>query len=228
MDCIEIEIINWGKHQRKDVKKPSWFALDNRILEDSKLFDLSDSEWKALIYIFSQASQQGSENVRLNYAHATRVCGISKKTLDSAISRLSDAGVTRTLRERHADVTPQDRTRQDKTEQDKRESAAEPLHPLIELWNENCGDLAKVKKSNKARNRKAGDRWPENSPDEWLEIIRRIANSSFCNGKSDRGWVATFDWLLQPDTHLKVAEGKYDNREGSSSSDDFWKNLEGA
>ncbi len=116
---IEIEIKNWGKHQRKDVKKPSWFALSNRILEDSKLFDLSDAQWKALIYIFSQASQQGSEKVILNLAHASRVCGISESVMKSTVSHLSHVGVTQTLLERSADVTPQDKTGQDTTQQDK-------------------------------------------------------------------------------------------------------------
>lgn len=40
----------------------------------------------------------------------------------------------------------------------------------------------------------------------------RISTSDFCRGKNERGWVATFDWLLQPDTAIKVLEGKYDNR----------------
>jgi hypothetical protein len=96
--------------------------------------------------------------------------------------------------------------------------AAKPLHPLITLWNEFSGDLPKVQKSNKARDQKTEIRWPENTPDEWMVIIKRIASSSFCNGKSDRGWIATYDWLIQAETHLKVSEGKYDNREGTGAA----------
>lgn len=48
---------------------------------------------------------------------------------------------------------------------------------------------------------------------QWLKIIARIEASDFCRGQNDRGWVATFDWLLQPDVPVKVLEGKYDNRE---------------
>jgi hypothetical protein len=214
MDFIEIEVVNWGKHQRKDVRRPSWFALDNSILEDPKIFDLSDAEFKALIYIFCQASKQCSKNVHINYAHAHRSSGVSKSVMVSAISKLEKIGVTRTLRGRDADVTLQDKTRQNK-----RESHLAPEVPpsltLIRIWNENCGRLAKVKKSTPSRNKKILTRWPENSPEEWEEIVRRIAKSDFCNGKSERGWVATFDWLLQPDTHLKVSEGKFDNRRES-------------
>lgn len=121
MEFIEVEVINWGKHQRKDVKRPTWFALDNHILEDAKLFDLTDSEWKVLLYIFCQASQQMRCTPRIVVAHAHRVCGISKKTLNSTLTKLEHAGVTRTLRGRHADVTPQT-DKQDK--QDKQDNNA--------------------------------------------------------------------------------------------------------
>lgn len=49
----------------------------------------------------------------------------------------------------------------------------------------------------------------------WETIIRRVVASDFCNGKNDRGWVATFDWLVSSDdVPVKVLEGKYDNRDG--------------
>lgn len=46
----------------------------------------------------------------------------------------------------------------------------------------------------------------------WLEVIRRINASSFLRGETERGWKASPDWLLQPDTAAKVLEGKYDDR----------------
>ncbi len=144
MEFIEIEVLKWSKHQRKDVKKPSWFALSNRILEDAKLFDLEDAECKALIYIFCQASQQGVDIVKIYFAHASKVCGLSKKTMLSAISRLCNADVTRASLERHADVTPQDRTGHYKTLQDKTVTAAPPAVAPVnialnsEIWKSYC------------------------------------------------------------------------------------------
>lgn len=46
----------------------------------------------------------------------------------------------------------------------------------------------------------------------------RIHQSPFCCGQNDRGWVATFDWFLNPENILKVEEGKYDNRKRVSAS----------
>ena len=89
--------------------------------------------------------------------------------------------------------------------------ADDSLPRLAVLWNEHGGNLAKVKKSNASRNKKARARLAECSEDEWIECIKQIAASDFCNGKSERGWRATFDWLLQPEVRLKVLEGKYDN-----------------
>jgi len=46
----------------------------------------------------------------------------------------------------------------------------------------------------------------------FAEAVLKIAASDFCKGANDRGWKATFDWMLRPDTVVKVIEGKYDNR----------------
>jgi hypothetical protein len=47
----------------------------------------------------------------------------------------------------------------------------------------------------------------------WEQVIVRIHASSFCRGVNDRGWVATFDWLVaNADNAIKVLEGKYDDR----------------
>jgi hypothetical protein len=86
-------------------------------------------------------------------------------------------------------------------------------HPLVELWNSHSGNLPKVKGCSKGRLTKANARWEENSdPTYWTEVITRISKSDFCNGKGNTGWRADFDFLLQPDTHHKALEGKYDNR----------------
>jgi hypothetical protein len=119
LDFIEIEILNWEKHQpRKDIKHPTWFALDNRILEDAKLFGLSAEEWKALLYVFCQASQQNSAKVKINHRHASKVCDVQKKSIDSLIRTLPY--VIRTdpyasVRDPNADVTRHYTTLQDTT-----------------------------------------------------------------------------------------------------------------
>ena len=92
-----------------------------------------------------------------------------------------------------------------------------PLHRLAVVWNDLGGKLSKVKYTKGDRKRKCEARWKdapdgETSESHWSEVVKRIAASDFCNGKNDRAWVATFDWILQPDVQWKALEGKYDNR----------------
>lgn len=42
--------------------------------------------------------------------------------------------------------------------------------------------------------------------------IGKLCESSFATGNNDRGWRATFDWFLQPDSVARIMEGKYDNK----------------
>jgi hypothetical protein len=62
-------------------------------------------------------------------------------------------------------------------------------------------------------------RLAERTLDEWRTVMTRIEASRFCRGQNDRGWVASFDWLIgSPDAAVKVLEGKYDERSGKSST----------
>ena len=47
--------------------------------------------------------------------------------------------------------------------------------------------------------------------EHWKAAIGKIAQSRFLIGQSDRGWKATFDWFLRPDTVARIQEGAYDN-----------------
>ncbi len=90
---------------------------------------------------------------------------------------------------------------------------AAPLPPEATFWNNNCGQLSKAvafsnSRFSKLRLRRKDKFWSAN----FETAVVKVAASDFCNGKTDRGWRATFDWMLQPDVVAKVIEGKYDNR----------------
>lgn len=125
-DHAEITIINWKKFNgRPDVKHPSWFRVDYRLLEDSDFYDFSFEEFKAWLYFMAQACKKNDGKIRVSYAHAKATARLSRKGIDGALRKLNnlgiaDADVTHPLRERNANDTRQDRTGQtgqDKTEQ---------------------------------------------------------------------------------------------------------------
>lgn len=49
------------------------------------------------------------------------------------------------------------------------------------------------------------------------EAISKVVNSSFCNGKGSTGWRADIDFIFNVNNMPKILEGRYDDRDGSSS-----------
>jgi len=90
---------------------------------------------------------------------------------------------------------------------------------LLETWNANRGPLPAVKALSAKRIQAAKSRLHD-IPDieRWIAAVKRIAASSFCRGEGKTAWVANFDWLLRPDTLLKIEEGRYDDRGKATSS----------
>ncbi len=83
---------------------------------------------------------------------------------------------------------------------------------LRELWNASTAHpLMPVKSLTPNRRQHITARLKEHTADEWRAIFQRMATSPFCLGKGDRGWVASFDWIIRsPDNAVKVLEGHYD------------------
>lgn len=103
------------------------------------------------------------------------------------------------------------------TDRGEEKSPPAALHPLAEIWNSVIAigaPNAEVREMG-TRKKAAEARWREKpDPKYWETVIARaVLASHFCRGINDRGWLADFEWMVRPDTHLKIMEGKYDNRE---------------
>jgi hypothetical protein len=153
MESIEFEVINWEKfNPRKDIKHPTWFAMSNRILEDPKFFGFSGEQFKAVIYLFSQASQKGSAKAVVFLDHAEQVCKIEPNCMLATIEALVARKVivcalpktkARTQPSRKRTRTSRDTTdrQTDTTLQDTTVNASEPRSPVsvdrdlnAEIW----------------------------------------------------------------------------------------------
>lgn len=66
----------------------------------------------------------------------------------------------------------------------------------------------------------------ERGKNSLVKVIENAAKSDFLNGKNDRGFIATFDWLVSPNNFIKVLEGNYDNRVIKNREDDWLKEYE--
>lgn len=85
---------------------------------------------------------------------------------------------------------------------------------LVDLWQEHSGQLTKVMAMSQERLQLIRQRLDENSdPDYWEAVIKRIVKSDFLTGKTPgKPWCADFDFLIKDGSHIKIMEGKYDNR----------------
>ena len=50
------------------------------------------------------------------------------------------------------------------------------------------------------------------SLDDWRNYFSKIMTSHFLTGGGGRGWKANFDWAINKNNLLKVAEGNFDER----------------
>lgn len=51
----------------------------------------------------------------------------------------------------------------------------------------------------------------EHGKESLMLVVQKAATSDFLNGKNDRGWIATFSWIVKPNNYIKVLEGNFDN-----------------
>lgn len=63
----------------------------------------------------------------------------------------------------------------------------------------------------------------ERGKNSLVKVIENAAKSDFLNGKNDRGFIATFDWLVSPNNYIKVLEGNYDNRKSKTDQMAEWR-----
>lgn len=179
--------------------------------------------WIALLCICSERQTGELDIDPAWFAHHAHV---SEAALGTAIEKLSRNGCV-TCATRTRTQATRTRTATNGTGRDERDGTNEtgrdgtaappPLHPLAELWNEISEGQPSplVRAMGKKRQAAAEARWREHpNPEYWRTVIKRaVLASHFCRGQNDRGWVADFEFLVKPDTHLKIMEGKYDNRD---------------
>ena len=90
---------------------------------------------------------------------------------------------------------------------------------LVAFWNTNRGSLPEVLKGTRSRLDRIRSRIQAdpNFPETFKRAVLKVTETPFCCGAGDRGWKATFDWLIANDTNcVAVLEGKYDSAKGDA------------
>jgi hypothetical protein len=89
-----------------------------------------------------------------------------------------------------------------------------PEIKIIELFNDICKSYPKVIKITPERVEAIKAQMTQYALDDFKKLFCLAEKSAFLKGKNDRGWVATFDWLISGKYMPRVLEGNYNNKPG--------------
>jgi hypothetical protein len=110
---LEIEILNWDRYNpRRDVKKPSWFRMQNDLFFDPSFFDFRSAELLTWIFLLTQASVNNRGTISLSTSYIASRIKAKEKSVNRALEKLEankcikirNGGVTRTSRGRNGFV----------------------------------------------------------------------------------------------------------------------------
>lgn len=234
-DFWELEIPKWETHN--PTKKILWHKVDSTIIGRGEFLSISATSRLLWFVLLCQRATAGSSCFHVSSKNVCNLVSIKPNRLPKVIQELCDLDWLRVVkapsraRYERTDGRTDGRTEAvasatmpapPKISEEKKQPSQPKLPTLAELWNEHCGSLAKVKSCSDQRKAKCGARIKEHTAEEWVQVIKRIAASDFCNGRvgnGDRRWVADFDFLIKPDTFERASEGRYDNREQNKPTD---------
>lgn len=118
--------------------------------------------------------------------------------------------------ERGADAPPKKARKKPPAKTEPKPKPPMPIAAMAsipELWNEIAAKhgLSPIIKMTDKRTEHLRARVAEHGVEVILNAMRTIPNSRFLMGKSQGGWKANFDWLLQPSSMQRLLEGSYHN-----------------
>jgi hypothetical protein len=95
-----------------------------------------------------------------------------------------------------------------------------PVKEILAAYHEHLPMMPAVRVMTEARKRKLKARWVEDASRQTVEYWQRyfayVAASDFLTGRDSRWTGCDFEWLIEAGNHVKVIEGKYENREAQA------------
>ena len=158
-----------------------------------------------------------TQQIERNFEHYAEVCEKNRKNIQKRYS-------STTVYDRREEEEKKEKKEEEEKEEDKEEekdpafvggadarAALPDFNRVMDSYNECCHSLPKVRKLTDRRKRlieKAEGLLGDNS---FEELFRRVENSDFLSGRSEKWTGCSFDWLLREDNLVRVLEGVFDN-----------------
>lgn len=85
----------------------------------------------------------------------------------------------------------------------------------LQMEKENAA-ISRIQVFTDKRKRAVNARCREYGKEAIFTVIVNASKSDFLNGRNNRNWIASFDWLFLPNNFTKVLEGNYDNKNNNN------------
>ena len=210
---------NFESFQHYKDRTPPWIKLYNCTLEDYEIASLPDVSKAHLFAIWLLASRSHNKipyDARFvgNKINATEPVDLDLLVQSGFI--VIDQGCNNMLAESKQDDIPEREERRGEREVEKKvlTSSVDDTRLMVDSWNRMASDygLTKVQKLTKARKAKAVARLKDcGGLEGWDAALEKVAKTPGLLGQAGGNWKASFDFLLQESSFVKLMEGSYDN-----------------
>lgn len=83
---------------------------------------------------------------------------------------------------------------------------------VFQFWNSRTKKMPNIKSIQHDRKKALKSRLKEYDLESVLNALELACQSAFLNGKNDRSFTASFDWVIRPNNFPKVLEGNYTDK----------------
>lgn len=113
--------------------------------------------------------------------------------------------------------------KQEGYKKDKNDKNIIPYQEIMNLFNQTCISLPKIKEITKTRESAIKGRWKQlnNSIEECIKFFTTVEESDWLSGRNDKGWKASFDWIFKPTNFTKIMEGNFVNKKLPTNSNTY-------
>lgn len=218
-----IRIKNWDEfqHYKTREKNPGWIKLHRRVIDDYDFHKLP-VECRALLPMLWILASENNGNITEDYEEIAFRLRQTKDGVESVVKTLIDKGFLESIQsldvcytessleeERESEL----RTESEKEEEGESDGEIDDLKKAMERYNvvavkhklPKCQNLTPArKKALRLRLKEAG------GLSGWDHALDMLDRSAFLTGYNDRGWRASFDFILQAKSFTKLMEGAYE------------------
>lgn len=191
----------------KDIKTIQ-FSLN--VFSELEMIEIVDSK----IYVLNWQKHQNIEGLeKLREQGRIRTARYREKKMIELEHDVTQSNGECNVTVTHGNETERELERELEEDKEKTTTVAVPFSKIKDLYNSTCTTLSKIKIMSENRKTHVRARWTQYGEDYSIfeTLFSKAEESTFLQGKNNRGWKADFDWLMNETNMSKVLEGKYEN-----------------